>query len=154
VRLADGSSLSQATSELTAFAHRLQERFPVENARKRGVRLVAVIDGIVGPFQTALVTLFAAVAAGLLIACANLPNLMLTRATSCRKDLAVQLALGSSRAMVVRQVLVEALLVAVLGGIVGVLLARWGVVALVVLAPTELPRSSEIRVDVGVLLFS
>ena len=148
------SRCAQAASELTAIARRLQEQFPVENARKRGVRMVGVIDGIVGPFRTALLTLFAAVGAVLLIACANLANLMLTRAASRRKDLAVQLALGSSRANVVRQVLVEALLVGVSGGMLGVLVAQWGVVALVALAPTQLPRSGEIRVDVAVLMFS
>jgi putative ABC transport system permease protein len=153
-RLGQQVLLPQAASELTAIARRLQERFPVENARKRGVRMVAVIDGIVGPFRTALLTVFAAVGAVLVIACANLANLMLARATSRRKDLAVQLALGSSRVNVVRQVLVEALLVGVSGGLLGVLIAEWGVVALVALAPTELPRSGEIRVDVAVLMFS
>ena len=153
-RLGEQVSLSQSASELNGIARRLQEQFPVENARKRGVRMIAVIDGIVGPFRTALLTLFAAVGAVLLIACANLANLMLTRATSRRKELAVQLALGSSRAQVVRQVLVEALLVGVSGGLLGVLVARWGVVGLVALAPTALPRAGEIRVDVAVLLFS
>jgi putative ABC transport system permease protein len=153
-RLGAQVTLPQAASELTAIARRLQAQFPVENARKRGVRMVAVIDGIVGPFRTALLTLFAAVGAVLLIACANLANLMLTRATSRRKNLAVQLALGSSRVNVVRQVLVEALLVGVSGGVLGMLIARGGVAALVALAPAGLPRSDEIRVDVAVLLFS
>ena len=153
-RLGDGVALPQAAGELTAIARRLQRQFPVENARKRGVRMVAAIDGIVGPFRTALWTVFAAVGAVLLIACANLANLMLTRATSRQKDLAVQLALGSSRANVVRQILVESLLVGVAGGIAGVLLAQWGVVALVAVAPTTLPRTGEIRVDVAVLTFS
>ncbi len=153
-RLGARVSLPQAASELTTIAQRLQKQFPVENARKRGVRMVAAIDGIVGPFRTALLTLFAAVGAVLLIACANLANLMLTRATSRRKDFAVQLALGSSRMSVVRQVLVEALLVGVSGGILGVLVAQWSVVGLVALAPTQLPRSGEIRLDVAVLMFS
>src|SRR6266849_2898673 len=99
--------------------------------------MVGLIDGIAGPFRTALLTVFAAVGAVLLIACANLANLMLTRAASRRKDLAVQLALGSSRVNVVRQVLVEALLVGVSGGLLGVLIARSGVVPLVALAPTQ-----------------
>jgi putative ABC transport system permease protein len=153
-RLREQVSLPQAAGELTTIARRLQQQFAVENARKRGVRMVAVIDGIVGPFRKALLTLFAAVGAVLLIACANLANLMLTRATSRQKDLAVQLALGSSRVNVVRQVLVEALLVGLSGGLLGVLIARWGVAVLMALAPTELPRSGEVRVDVAVLLFS
>jgi putative ABC transport system permease protein len=153
-RLGDRVSRPQAASELTAIARRLQNQFPVENARKRGVRMIAAIDGIVGPFRAALLTVFAAVGAVLLIACANLANLMLTRASGRRKDISVQLALGSSRANIVRQVLVEALLVSVSGGVVGVLLARWSIAALVRLAPAELPRSGEIRVDTAVLLFS
>ena len=153
-RLGQNVSALQAASELNVIARRLQERFPVENARKRGVRMVALIDGIAGPFRPALLTLLAAVGAVLLIACANLSNLMLTRATSRRKELAVQLALGSSRWNVGRRVLVEALLLGVSGGTLGVLVARWGVAALVALAPTGLPRSGEIRVDVAVLIFS
>jgi predicted permease len=153
-RLGDQITLQQATGELTAIAHRLQQQFPVENARKRGVRLVAAIDGIVGSFRIALLALFAAVGAVLLIACANLANLMLTRATSRRKDLAVRLALGASRVNVVRQVLVETSIVGFSGGVLGVLVARWGVAGLVALAPAALPRAGEIRVDVAVLMFS
>ena len=153
-RLRDEVSLPQAASDLNRIARRLQGEFPVENARKRGVRMVRLIDGIAGPFRTALWTLFAAVGAVLLIACANLANLMLTRATGRRRDIAVQLALGASRANVGRQVLVEALLVGVSGGMLGVLGARWGVAPLVGLAPSDLPRSGEIRIDNVVLTFS
>jgi putative ABC transport system permease protein len=151
-RLGERVTLPQAAGELTAIAHRLQEQFPVENARKRGVRLVAAIDGIVGSFRIALLALFAAVGAVLLIACANLANLMLTRATSRRKDLAVQLALGASRVSVVRQVLVETSMIGISGGMLGVLVARWGIAALWrwrrphCLAPA-------IRID-GLLMFS
>jgi predicted permease len=153
-RLGGQVSLPQAASELNAIARRLQQQFPVENARKRGVHLVPAIDGIVGPFRTALLTLFAAVGAVVLVACANIANLMLTRAASRRRDLAVQLALGSSRAQIVRQVLMEAVIVGLSGGIAGVLLSGWGVTALVALTPTDVPRSGEIRVDVAVLTFS
>jgi len=153
-RLAGGVSPSQAASELAAISARLRQRFPVENARKRGVQMVSVLDGIVGPIRAALVTVFAGVGAVLLIACANLANLMLTRATGRRRDLAVQLALGSSRLNVVRQVLVESVLVSVAGGTIGMLFARLGVAGLVALAPADLPRAGEIRVDVAVMIFS
>jgi putative ABC transport system permease protein len=153
-RLGEGTSSTQATSELVAIARRLQEQFPVENATKRGVLLVRAIDGIVGPFRAALLTIFAAVCGVLLIACANLANLMLTRASGRRKEIAVRLALGSSRSNVARQFLIEALMIGVAGGTLGVLVAEWGVVALLELAPTELPRVGEVRVDVAVLVFS
>jgi len=153
-RLAESVSESRAIAELDGIAHTLREQFPVENARKRGVLLVRVIDGIVGSFRAALVTIFAAVAAVLLIACANLANLMLTRASGRRKEIAVQLALGSSRANVARRSLVEALLIGAAGAALGVLVAYWGVRVLVALAPTNLPRTGEVRVDVAVLVFS
>jgi putative ABC transport system permease protein len=150
-RLAAETPRAQAAGELNTIAKRLQERFPVENARKRGVHLFGAIDGIAGPFRDALLTIFAAVAAVLLIACANLANLMLTRATSRRKENAVRLALGASRPSVVRQVLIEALVVAIAGGAIGTLAAHWGVAAVMALAPAGLPRTSEIRVDATML---
>ena len=153
-RVAGGSSPAQAASELNAIARRLQEQYPVENARKRGVRMMTLVDGIAGAFRTSLWTLFAAVAAVLLVACANLANLMLTRAAARRRDLAVQLAIGAPRASVVRQVVVESLLVSLSGGVLGALIAQWGLAALVAIAPAGLPRVNEIRIDVTVLLFS
>lgn len=153
-RLRAGVSEAQALSELNGIARRLQEKFPVENARKRGVKLVGALEGVAGSFRTALLTLFAAVGAVLLIACANLANLMLTRAASRRKELAVQLALGSSRGALVRQVLVEALLVSFGGGLLGLVIATWGINGLVALAPAALPRAGEIAIDPAVLLFA
>jgi putative ABC transport system permease protein len=153
-RLGERVSRTQAEGELTTIARQLQAQFPLENASKRGVRMVSVLDGIVGPFQTTLWTLLASIGAVLLIACANLANLMLTRAASRRRDVAVQLAIGSSRAHVVRQVLTEAMLLGASGGVLGVLLAWWGVAGLVMLAPAGLPRTGEIRVDLFVLTFS
>jgi putative ABC transport system permease protein len=153
-RLDDGVSPDQAVGDLNAIAARLQQQFPIENARKRGVRLAGVIDGIAGPFRASLLTLMAAVGTVLLIACANLANLMLTRAAGRRRDLAVQLALGASRAAIGQQVLVEALLLGLSGGALGVLLAYWGTATLVALAPAALPRAGEIRLDLAVLTFS
>jgi putative ABC transport system permease protein len=153
-RLGEGASLARATDDLNTIARQLLARFPVENARKRGVRLVGVLDGVVASHRTSLWTGFAAVAAVLLIAAANLANLMLSRLTSRRKELAVQLALGASRLAVARQTLVEALLVSVAGGALGVVVASWGVSMLLSLMPSELPRTGEVRLDRAVLVFS
>jgi len=153
-RIRDGTSVNQAAGELTGIARRLQQRFPVENARKRGVQMMRVIDGIAGSFRTALLTIFAAVSAVLLIACANLANLMLTRASGRRKETAVQLALGASRTQVAWHSLIDALMIGIAGGALGVLLAEWGVAALLALASTELPRAGEVRIDGAVLTFS
>ena len=153
-RLARGASPAQGAAELTAIARTLQAQYPVANARKCGVRFVPVIDGVAGSFRTALLTLFAAVAAMLLVACANLANLMLTRAAGIQKELAVRLALGASRRAIVRQVLVESLIVAATGGVAGTVLAHWAVTGLVAVAPADLPRAGDIRVDGAVLTFS
>ncbi len=153
-RLGDGVSPEVAADELNAIAERLRQQYPVENARKRGVQMVAVLEGIAGRFRTALLTLFAAVGAVLLIACANLANLMLTRVAARRRDFAVEIALGSSHGRIVWQVLAEALCLSLTGGIAGVLLAHWGVALLVAAAPAELPRAGGIRIDYGVLVFA
>jgi putative ABC transport system permease protein len=153
-RLRAGVSKAQAEGDMTAVAHRLQQRYPVENARKMGVRMVPLLDGIVGSFRTALLAIFAAVGAVLLIACANLANLMLTRAAARRKEIAVRLALGSSRARLIQQCLTETLVLGLAGGGLGLLLAQWGVAALMLLVPADLPRATEVQLDAPVLLFS
>jgi putative ABC transport system permease protein len=153
-RLGEGRSMREAETELGSIARRLQQQFPVENARKRGVQTMALMDGISGAFRTALLTIFAAVGAVLLIACANLANLMLTRAVGRRREIAVQLALGASRIQIAKHCLVEALLVGMGGGVVGVIVAPWGVNGLLRIAPAALPRIADVRVDVFVLVFS
>ena len=153
-RLRGDNSRAQAEDDLTAIARRLQHEYPVENARKRGIRMESSLAGIVGSFQMALFAIFAAVGSVLLIACANLANLMLSRATSRRKEIAVRLALGSPRWRLVQQVLTETVLLSVAGGALGVLLARLGIDALLMLAPADLPRTGDIRVDTTVLAYS
>lgn len=153
-RLGEGVSPAAAADELNAIAERLRQRFPVENARKRGVQMVPVLEGVAGRFRTALLTLFAAVGAVLVIACANLANLMLTRVAARRKEFAVEIALGSSQARIVWHVLAEALCLSLTGGLAGVLLSQWGVSTVVAAAPAELPRAGGIRIDHSVLMFS
>jgi putative ABC transport system permease protein len=153
-RLRDGTGLEQAEAELDSIARTLQRQFPVENARKRGINLIGVLDGVAGSFRTALVTIFAAVGAVWLVACANLGNLMLTRASGRRKEIAVQLALGSSRWAVARQCVIEALSIGVVGGASGVLVAYWSMPLLVSLAPAQLPRLGGIGLNLTVLFFS
>ena len=153
-RLRDNSTRAQAEDDLTAVARRLQHEYPVENARKRGVRMESSLEGIAGSFQTALFAIFAAVGSVLLIACANLANLTLSRATSRRKEIAVRLALGSPRWRLVHQVLTETVLLSVAGGAAGVVLAQLGLHALLLLAPVDLPRTGDIRIDATVQLYS
>jgi putative ABC transport system permease protein len=149
-----GAGVARADAELDAVARALQERFPVENARKRGINLIAAIDGVAGSFRTALATIFAAVGAVWLAACANLGNLMLTRANGRRKEIAVRLALGSSRWAVARHGLIEALAIGMAGGGLGVLVAWWTMPLLVSLAPGQLPRANAIGLSPTVLAFS
>jgi putative ABC transport system permease protein len=153
-RLNGAASFDLAERDLDGIARNLQEEFPVENARKRGVQMMRMIDGVAGSFRAALWTISAAVAGVLLVACANLANLMLSRASGRRKEIAVQLALGASPWSVARQCLVETLIVGVCGGAIGAAMAGFGVRGLLALAPAGLPRVSEIRVDEVVLLFS
>ena len=153
-RLGDDTSLAAATSELNGIARRLQAEFPVANATKRGVRTTALLDGIVGPFRIALNTLFAAIGGVLLIACANLANLMLTRAAARRKESAVRLAIGAMRAHLIRHVLLEAGLLSAAGCLLSVPIAQWSAAGLAALAPTALPRSNEIQLSAAVFAFT
>jgi putative ABC transport system permease protein len=153
-RVAANASDTEALRDLTGIARRLQKEFPVENATKRGVQLVPVLDGVVGPFRTALISLFGAVSGVLLISCANLANLMLTRGASRRKDVAVQMSLGAPRAVIVQHVVIEAVVLSAAGAAIGALLARLGVAGLIALAPADLPRVGDIRVDATVLTFT
>ena len=153
-RLAGDATVTQAASELNALARQLRERFPVDNAAKRGVRVVAVIDGVAGQFRMVLATILAAAAAVLLVACANLASLMLARTAARARTVALQRALGASRWRVARHVLAEALAIALAGGAAGICLARLGVAGLLAIVPAGLPRSGDIRIDTGVLVFA
>jgi len=152
-RLAAGTSLAQAQAEMTGIAARLAQQYPLSNGDK-GIAVVPLQDVVVGDTRQTLFVLLAAVAFVLLIACANVANLLLARAASRGRELVLRAAVGAGRLRLVRQMLTESVVLALVAGIGGVIVARWGVSALLAAAPADLPRLSEVTVDVSALLFA
>jgi predicted permease len=153
VRLKAGVSVVQAEAEMDAISGRLAAEFPAENSGWT-VRLVPLQKEIVGDVRTELLVLLGAVGLVLLIACANIANLLLSRATSRSKEIAVRTTLGAGRVRIIRQLLSETAVLGLLGGTVGIALAYWGVKALSSLLPSSLPQMNPIRVDYFVLGFA
>ncbi|HYY52074.1 MAG TPA: ABC transporter permease, partial [Myxococcales bacterium] len=151
-RLAPGKSLSQAQPELRLIAARLAEVDPAQNAGW-SARAVEFRDELVGPVSGTLHLLLGAVLLLLLVACANVAGLLLARGAARGREIAIRAAMGAGQGRLIRQLLVESILVAAVGGIVGLCLAAWSVDALVALAPQGLPRLQEIRVDARVAAF-
>jgi putative ABC transport system permease protein len=151
--LKDGVTLSQAQSELDVLVATMQKRYPNEDGG-RGVRLVTLKDDLVRNVRSTLVILQLAVLMVLLIACANLANLLLARSTTRQREIAIRGALGASRSQLARQVLTESVLLAVFGGGLGVLLAYWSVGLLTHLGSNVLPELAGVSVDVPVLVFT
>ncbi|HEX8283353.1 MAG TPA: ABC transporter permease [Pyrinomonadaceae bacterium] len=152
-RLRAGVTREAAEEELRAVARRLEEAYPEEN-RGRGVEVVGLHDDVVEGIRPALLILAGAVGFILLIACANIANLLLARGASRQREMALRAALGASRARLLRQLLTETLLLALAGGAVGLLLAQWGVDALLALNPSDLPAPQGVHLDARVLAFS
>ena len=149
-RLRPGVPAPRVSAELDAIARRLAAEHPKENT-DWSITTVSLRDEIVGPVQRPLWILLGAVTGLLLIACANVGNLSLARASSRVREVGVRMTLGASRVRVVRQLLVESTVLALAGGVLGVVVARFAIDALVRLAPPDLPRMSEVALDLRVL---
>ena len=151
-RLQPGVTVDAARAELEALAARLEQQY--EFNRNSGVTLVPLREELTGQVRTSLLVLYAAVGVLLAIACFNIANLLLARAVSRRREVAIRTSLGAPQWAIVRQLLAESLLLALAGGTLGIVLARWSLDALTAFAPPELLRVPELYVDRPVLLYA
>jgi putative ABC transport system permease protein len=154
-RLKPGVTLEQATAELDTIGHRVAATDKSLYPERFVVQAEGFVDNIVGPFRKTLYTMAAAVALLLLIACTNVANMLLSRAAGREQEMAVRAALGASRTRLVRQLLLESLLLALAGALVGCLLSLLGIKAITALIPEGMiPREARIQLNTPVLLFS
>ena len=152
-RLKPGVTESQAQAEADTIASRLEQQYPDENTHK-GIHVESALKALVGDIRPALLILLGAVACVLLIACANVANLLLARAMTRHKEMAVRSALGASRLRVVRQLLTESVLLSLAGGVLGLILAVWWSDLLIALGKKDIPRAIQIGLDWRVLGFT
>ncbi len=155
-RLKPGVTLAQVSAEMDRFATQLERENPNNYGASSGwgMFVVPLKEQMVGRIRPALLVLLGAVAFVLLIACVNVANLLLTRASAREKELSIRAAMGAGRARIMRQFLTESLVLAAVGGALGLFLAYWGVYALRLLVPQNFPRMDEVSVDPLVLLFA
>jgi putative ABC transport system permease protein len=152
-RLKPGVSLTIAQAEMNMLAARFAQQYADSN-KDWGIQLVSLQKQASAGSERTLSVLMGAVGCILLIACANVANLLLARGLGRQKEIAIRRALGASRTRIVRQLLTESMVLALAGGLLGVLLAIWGSDLLLAIAPTTLPRLGEARIDSGVFLFT
>jgi putative ABC transport system permease protein len=152
-RLKPGVSLEKSQAQMNTIAGRLEQQYP-DNNKDWGVSVQPLYDDIVGEVRPALLILLGAVGFVLLIACANVANLLLARAAGRQKEIALRAGLGASRGRIIRQLLTESLPLSVIGGGLGLLLAFWGTKSLLALSPNSMPRSREFAIDGLVLSFT
>ena len=150
-RLKPGVSIERAQADISAITARLEQQFPGTN---RDVVVMSLKEKVVGNTRVALIVLLVAVGFVLLIACANVAHMLLARAAARQREVAVRLALGATHLQIVRQFLVESLILASLGGLVGLALSAAGIRLLIALAPGDLPRVEQVAIDGQVLAFT
>ena len=153
-RLKSGVTRGQAESDLSAVVMRERQQYGETYRKKTGINLVPLYEELVGNVRPGLFVLLGAVGLVLLIGCSNLAALLLTRASARYQEIAVRKAVGATSARLVAQLLTESLMLALIGGAGGLLLAAFGVRALLSLSPTQMPRYQEIGVDLRVLAFA
>ncbi|HVG18372.1 MAG TPA: ABC transporter permease, partial [Blastocatellia bacterium] len=151
-RLKPGVTIEQARTDMGAIATRLQEQYP--NMAGYGVNLVPLHEQVTGKVRPALLVLLGAVGFVLLIACANVANLLLARAAVREREMAIRSALGARRARIIRQLLTESAALAILGGVAGLLIAVWGLRVLIAMSPPDTPRLDQVGVDMKVMAFT